>query len=297
MGLLDKLKASGASDADIEAMKPLLSNELFVKAVEEDLNAVSEAKEAARQAEIARKDYEEKYGAANKSLEDYNKWYKEQAEPAFEAIRKDAVTAREEAARYREKLKAAKDYGFADLTDADLEAPKATPPVQDTPKVDLPDLSRYVTADAFAGQVKEFGDMYGRALAMATDIAEEHRDLFGTRINMSALREKAVAEGKSIDEMWRREYDVEGKRQEKARLAAEAEEKKKQEWIESIRKEEREKVLSNFGSNPQTRDPMPSKFPVFQNKDREATPWSKSGDKSLDRVGKVMTTLAKTGIA
>lgn len=289
MGLIETLKANGASDADLEALTPLLSNEVFVKTVEKDLSAVAEEREKSRLAEIARKDAEEKYVKANSSLEEYNKWYKEQAEPAFEAIRKDAVSAREEASKYRERLKAAKDYGFSDLTDPD---PVTTPvTVADPVKVDLPDLTKYVTVDDFQNNVKSFGDMYGRAVAMATDIAEEHRELFGSRINMSALRDKAVAEGKSLDEMWNREYDVKGARDKRQVIAKEAEEKKHQEFIESIRKEEREKVISQMG-NPATRDPMPSRYPVFQVKEKGDLPW-KTGDRSVDRVGKVMTTLAK----
>ena len=288
MGLIETLKANGASDADLEALTPLLSNEVFVKTVEKDLNAVAEEREIARKAEIARKDAEEKYVKANSSLEEYNKWYKEQAEPAFEAIRKDAVSAREEASKYRERLKAAKDYGFADLSDPE---PEAKIEVKPEPKVDLPDLTKYVTVDDFQNNVKSFGDMYGRAVAMATDIAEEHRELFGSRINMTALREKAVAEGKSLDEMWNREFDVKGAREKKQLIAKEAEEKKHQEFIESIRKEEREKVISQMG-NPATRDPMPSRYPAFQVKEKGDMPW-KTGDRSVDRVGKVMTTLAK----
>jgi hypothetical protein len=294
MGLLEILKAQGASDADIEAMKPLLANEKFTSAIESELSAKSEAEKRASEFEKASKDFEAKFAESSKYAQDMQEWYNSQAMPAMTALQKDAMKAREEAVRLQERLRAAKDYGLADI--ADPIDPIVIPEVKPEPvvKQDLPDLSKYATND-FLLQVAE---KEGEAIAMAADISQEHRDLFGTRLNMTELRKKAVEQKKTLSEVWQSDYRVADRRAELAREAQAAEEKKKQDWIESIRREEREKVLSQIG-NPQTRDPLPSKFPGFANKDTSTpAPWEKrDGLRANERVSKVLTTLAKSGVA
>ena len=316
--LLELMKKHGATAENIEAMRTMLENPAVNAAYANELKAREDATAAA--ATLA-KSFESKNNEALAQLADATaratteaakseemlKWYNDTATPAYQTAMNDAIRAREHAAQLEARLKAAEDYGFnvpkidppAVLPPAAVAAPVAAPIVPGSQAVDLPDLSKYSTKEELNSYYSQAGD----AIAMAQDIGFEHQQLFGFEkpLSFHDLRQKAIAEKKPVREIWERDFDVSGRKAEieKGRqdklIAARAAEN------DAIRKEEREKVISEFG-NPMTREPVASTHPgfSFSTKDRAGSqPWDATGtrDRSTERAGKVLTTLAKQNVA
>lgn len=304
--LLELLKKAGAKPEDIEAMRPMLENEQYNSAYTSELKSREDARVAA---EAKAKEFETQSTTYRTQAEEYDKkvkeaevrvqsmqdWYEKDATPAYQAAMNDAIKAREQAAALEARLKAAEEYGF--------NVPKVDPPVAPivapvaavVPQADLPDLSKYATTDTLNTFYAQAGD----AIEQAQDITSEHFQLFGFEkpLSFHDLRQKAMAEKKPIRDIWEKEFNVAGRKQEieaasQAKVAA-----ARQAEIDSAVKAERERVISEMG-NPMTRDAMPSRNPTlaFSAKDRSgSSPWAGSStiDRSNERAAKVLTTLAK----
>lgn len=166
---IDILKAQNYTDAEIAEINPRL-----LKAIENE--------------EIERDRLATEHARLTKDVADNQVWYQQTALPALNKALNDATTAKAEEAKYRTKLQAAQEYGLAKVADdqdgtdlADKTAKKTDDGAPD---------SRYVTTDVFA----QTADQFGTAIAMATDIAEEYRELHGKRIpgGVTALRNEFI---------------------------------------------------------------------------------------------------------
>jgi hypothetical protein len=308
--LLEILKAQGATEADLEQMKPLLGNPKFASAIENEITAkaelerkVAETSGKLSEFESQRNQFEVKATEAEKLVGEYKTWYDTQALPGIAKLQQDAIREAEKRAAAEAKMAKAKElYGFEipeDTPVVNTTVPTTTPVTAapgTTPRQDLPDMNKYVTADYFNQQA----DAFGQALASTQDLAFEHMQLFGADkpVNFTALREKAVAEKRPVKEIWEREMNVAGRRQEiQAKREADAQAKRDAE-IAAARQEGFEKGMSQ-SINPTTREPMPSRFGVsFTKRDASAgKPWEAGAAREQDRLQKVVSTLAKQGAA
>lgn len=311
--LLEILKANGATEADLEMMKPLLSNQKFSGAIESELTAKGEWERKAAESsgklsefESQRNQFEAQAEEAKKKVTQYDEWYNGVL-PTLQKVQQDTIAAAAEAASAKAQLSKAKEmYGFDLPTDVPTvvtgstalpNSPVATAPTSPAAtRSDLPDLSNYITADRFAQEA----NVVGSAIADVQDLAFEHIALFGYNkpINMAGLRQKAVAEKRPIREIWERELHVADRKGEIAAAAESERVKKYQEELAAARKEGYIEGASQ-SINPMTREPQNSRFGVaFTKRDSEgAKPWEAVSGRAQDRLQKVVSTLAKQGAA
>lgn len=309
--LLEILRANGATEADLEQMKPLLSNQKFAGAIESEFTAKAEWERKAGEAsgklnefESQRNQFEVQAKEASAKEAELRNWWETQASPAVTKLQADRVAAAERTAQLEARLKTAKEvYGFdipEDTPTVSTGTPTptitATPATPAAPRADLPDLSRYVTNDVLNQQA----DMVGQAIAQTQDLAWEHQQLFGNEkpINFTDLRAKAVAEKRPVRDIWEREMNAPARRQELQSQRDAAAQAKRDAEIAQARQEGFERGMSQ-SVNPMTREPVNSRFGVsFTKRDETAgKPWEASGSRSQDRLQKVVSTLAKQGAA
>jgi hypothetical protein len=309
--LLEILKANGASEADLEMMKPLLSNQKFAGAIENEITAKGEWERKAAEAsgklsefESQRNQFEAQANEAKTKVEQYDNWYNGVL-PTLQKVQQDAIAAAAGEASAKALLSKAKEmYGFELPTDvpAAVTNPTAPPasPVATAPnsatRTDLPDLSNYITADRFAREA----DVVGSAIADVQDLAFEHISLFGHNkpINMVGLRQKAVAEKRPIREIWERELHVADR---KSEISAAAETERVAKYQAELAAARKEGFIEGASQsiNPMTREPQNSRFGIaFTKRDSEgAKPWEAANGRAQDRLQKVVSSLAKQGAA
>lgn len=241
----DILLARGYTDADLASMATLLADAKFCAAIEAE----------AAELDQHRADLDK----AKKDLEDDAKWYQETAVPALNKATQDAITARKKQAELEAQLKAAQDYGLLKVADGqDKGNPPVNPNPNPNPSPDSSlDASKFVSVDEFNNTRAAFGS----AIAMAQDIADDHRELFGTRLpgGVTKLREEyqdAVSSRRyrgSLQQFWEEKYKVADKRNE---IAA----KSRQDEIDKAVADAKSKWISEQ-SNPMTRTPSSSRNP------------------------------------
>lgn len=309
--LSDFLKKNGATDADLEGMKPLLENSKFAASLEAEIAAKADAEKRATEAtgkitefESQRNQFEVKANEAIAKEQELRNWWETAAAPQVEKIRQDALRESERRAAAEARLAKARElYGFeipedtpANVGGVPTQAPGAAPgtPAAAVPAQPAFDTSKFVTSEVLNQQA----DMVGSAIAATQNLAFEHTRLFGYEkpIDFEGLRAKAVAEKRPLREIWERDFNVAGR---KAEIQAAEDAKRQSEFdakLAAARQEGYEKGMSN-SINPATRDAMPSKFPMTFTQ-RDATsgkPWDTSNARSQDRLQKVVATLAKAG--
>jgi hypothetical protein len=323
--LLEILKAQGATEADLEQMKPFLTNAKFTGAIEAEIQAKAEAERKYAEAngkltefESQRNQFEVKATEAEKKVSDYDDWYNNKITPALAKIQQETVSkqaaAAAETARYKAALEAAQtQYGFeipletpantpaaaaAAATGASVPAPGGNAPVPvQQPTIDT---SKFASVDDLNSRT----EMFGQALAATNDLLMEHVSLFGTNkpVNFEQLRTKAVAERKPLREIWERELHVPERKQEiAAKAQAEVETKRKAE-LDAARQEGIELGMSR-SINPNTRagESGPSNYSVIsqaRTRDAVSPPWVGNADlRQQGRIEKVISHLAKAGVA
>lgn len=255
------LMSQGYTEADLAGMNTMLSDARFC--------GVLEAQDAEREKAV-------------KSKEDYDTWFNEKALPENLAVNKALAESRAREASMRELYKQAKDRGLSlQAIEAGFE-PEVVPPAGgggNQPTV--LDSSKFVSLETFGDAYAKTGD----AIALANDLAWEHRELFGTRLNTRELLADARSQKKSIDQVWETKYNVPGKRAEIAASQAKAHDDK-------IREEERARMASEYG-NPALRAPVDSRSPFTrENKppSQATQPWMQSAEQnSQARVARVLT--------
>jgi hypothetical protein len=238
---------------------------------------------------IAQRAFDAQQAAATAAIAEYKQkaddWYEKVAQPNLTKAQADATRAAAEAARLRalvvsstdESLrKVAEEMGYK--PDGSAAAPAAAP----KPGAADFDPNKYFTRD----DIVQIAEREGDAIAVAQDIAFEHRQLFPDKaLNFRELRKEAVAAKKPVEQLWMEKFGVNAAREARSKSDREAHEN-------SIRKEEREKVtaeLLNAQVNPNMVPGTTSSSPFVPRPKagREKAPWEAGldGDNgSGDRV-------------
>jgi hypothetical protein len=135
----------------------------------------------------------------------------------------------------------------------------------------------------------------GDAIAIAQDIAYEHRQLFPDKpLNFRELRREAVSRKMPVESLWMERYSVQAARDTKA-AADKATEKAKIE-TDAVTKYKSE----NPQTNPMLQQPRISSTPFITppSASTEKQPWLKSdAEKDNARLNKVLTSLQSQGLA
>lgn len=251
------LRSQGATDEDVKVLDTTIGRKAF------------EAQQAQVAAEAARIRAE-----ADTAVADYKKkaddWYETVAQPNITKAQQDATKAAAEAARLRSLVASSTDEGLKAVAKEmgyTLEG-GGNPPKTPSGEENKIDTSKFVTLENISGALNEAGGN----LARMQDMVLEHMQLFpGQRLNVTKLREEAIAAKKSIYDFWEQKYKVSD-----ARAAAEAAATKARE--DAIRKEERDKVVAEYAdraANPNLA-PGSSSSNVFVPRaaaGREKAPW------------------------
>lgn len=238
---------------------------------------------------IAQKAFDAQQAVATAAIAEYKQkaddWYEKVAQPNLTRAQADATKASAEAARLRalvvsstdESLrKVAEEMGYK--ADGSAAAAAAAP----KPGASDFDPNKYFTRD----DVIQIAEREGDAIAVAQDIAFEHRQLFPDKpLNFRELRREAVAAKKPVEQFWMDKFGVGSAREARSKADREAHES-------AIRKEEREKVTAELASqyaNPNTVPAGTSSSPFVPRPKagREKAPWEAGldGDNgSGDRV-------------
>lgn len=263
------LKSNGATEDEIKVLDTPVARRAF-----DALQSKVEAESAARIAKEA-------------ELTNYDKWYQEKALPEYKAMETEYMKNASEAARYKAMVEAAQKQGLIEV-EANAAAASAA--------------AAAAAANPPAFNEKEFidrviiplADKEGDAIALASDIAFEHRQLFPDKpLNFRELRRAALAARKPVEQYWMETFGVQAARQSQADAARKAHE-------DSIRKEERDKVVKELADkygNPDARPPVPSTSPFTQRPEggRDKQPWEAS-EKSNERVQRVTQKLIQTTV-
>ena len=224
------LRAQGASEEDIKALTEGSFATAAVKAFD--------ASVAAAAAETARIRAE-----ADASIATYkanaDKWYEEVATPALSAAQQAKIKSDAEAARLRSLVAQSQDEGLKAVAKEmgyDVTGGANNPPPNPNPGTPGFDPNKYFTRD----EIVSIAAQEGEAIAVAQDIAFEHRQLFPDKpLNFRELRREALAAKKPVEQFWMERYGVTAARDKAAADAKAADEAR-------IRKEERDKVTAEF---------------------------------------------------
>lgn len=166
-------------------------------------------------------------------------------------------------AKLREAAMRAKQQG---LTEADLGieptllSPMSEPaPAQQTARTRTEPDPQYITKK----ELEDIGRAYSSYPVELLDLAETHAEIFGTRLKVGPLMEKARALNKNVVDVWREEYNPEGKIKEKsdAELAAKLAEAEARGEARGVQKAMRIPGQPPSGDYPHS--------PVFEVSDRE----------------------------
>lgn len=264
------LRENGASEEDIKALDVPAAR----KAYDALLKSVADA-----QADAADK-------AAKVTA--YDKWYNEVAEPTASQLKAERDIAKADAAAERARLKDLQEAGLIKLEVA-KEAAKEPVAVPFDPKA-----HNLVTSDT----LRAVANMEGDAIAIMADIQDEHRELFGTRINARELRKEALAQNKSLEEVWMTKYNVAAKRTEVAAAAQAARDKKIADDAIAKYRSENENPLTrpaSASSNPFTTAAAAKK--TGTDGSTNVLPWQGNREeRANDRVNRALQNLQKSGV-
>ena len=168
------------------------------------------------------------------------------------------------------------------------------------------DESKFMTRTQFDEEVARYAAAQGSAIAMANDLAMEYRRLTGSDMldyattnsegapltGMSALLYEARRDKKPLPDYIASKFDFAGKRAAARDAATKAAE-------EAIRKDERAKVVSEYG-NPNTRPGMPSNQPFIPQRAGEGAgkmPWEvPAAERRNNRIQRALETQARSTV-
>lgn len=270
--LEDILKAQGYTDADLTAAEPLLKDPRFRQSIEAGVEAIA-AEE--------RKD----------ELGKWQKWHAETALPALDAAMKREQDARKELAAQKAYIQTLEEQGLITASESEAARKKADEEAAAKKAAEFnPKDHKLVTSDDLDSRVVQFAELEGDAIALAQDIAAEHQRLFGTHLpSFRELRREALAAKQPVEQYWQTKFKVQDKR-------AELDAKAKKDWEDKIRKEERDKVLSEQ-LNPMTRTPSISRASFTRPPEGAGQPWAKSPEElAAQRVQKGFKALVDKGL-
>lgn len=266
------LSTKGYSQQEITDLAPMLANNKFRKDLEEELGKLEKA---------------------TVDLNEYDRWYTQEITPEHLRLvkeRDDAVaTAAAEKARM-EAYQRTSQMRQAGKTEAEIrESERIERERVAAEAASKVDTSKFVTSDTF----QRAFDATGEAMAVATNIVSNHMQLFpGQFVDMEQLQRDAKAARKPVKQFWEEKYNVAGRRQELANKAKEDERA-------AIRKEEREKMIVEFGgSNPNLQVMAPSHNPFVIRKAASVgkQPWERTeNEMQRERIEKAIQNAAKRG--
>ncbi len=245
---LDEVAADGSLSKEEReaALKVLGKDPKIVKRIEE--GTLRQSDYSRKQAELKKKEDE----TANMIAA--NQEWRKGAEAKLTKALSDLESERTTRAQYEARVKKiADEYG---IDPAEITVPGATAaaadPVATAPKKEpAPD---YVTREVF----DQFSGIQTQLPAAIMDLAAEHFDLFGKPLKgATGLVKKALDTGKPLRAVWEEEFQVANRRDELA-------EENRRKTEESIRRDERQKVLSEV-SLPSHRPDNTPRSPVFSN--------------------------------
>lgn len=191
--------------------------------------------------------------AAKKDAEDF---YETKVTPALAGIDKKVAMANSEAARYKAYLQSLKDQGY------DVPADVLAAPVDPSKNPTNPNPTNGFTREDFNKEMQGTG----LTLVSLNSLSNEYFDLYGSPY-LTGEQDFAEAQKarKPMREFVRDKYKFEEKRTAKAAAADQAR-------IDKIVGErvatEKQKLVEQYGSNPETRAPLASKFDKIE-KSRE----------------------------
>lgn len=287
MTLEELLKRKGWGDQDLEAVRPLLSDQRFRQTLEEEYGAIASELASAKQRDA---EWQRKLD------EDYN--------PRIFAAEQEAQKARRELADAREQIQIAKDYGY--LTEDQAKTAIASAEAKAATTSNGYDPSKHPTWD----DVNKFADAEGQAIAMAADLTAEYAQLHGGRsiyeyesvINgqsmrgMQALRQEAKSARQPLDKYVSDKFDFAGKRRAMA-------EQKERDREASIRKDERERAEAEFatrlGANPNILMARPSTAPFIPPRTNDGKqPWERgtAQQRKAESIARLTALQAKGGV-
>lgn len=249
---LEWLKAqSGLSDDELKAMEAVAGHAKFVGMLQKIITSNETA--------------ERDKAAAEEQRLAFEKRYQEEFIPEMRKITQDALAAKGEAARMKAQLDQAREYGIV----PDPPAPAATNEPPRAPGSPSPDTS---IRDDFG----KFAAAQSRTIIALNDLNAEHFRLFGSPLgDTQGLVDEVTRQhtlgnkGFTLKQAWETKHNVAAKRDE---LSKAERQKEIDAAVAAARKEDREK----FGSNPNTRSGVPSRFSTYKATDSGKEPWKAS---------------------
>lgn len=285
MKLEDVLKKQGFSDADIAAAGPLLGDAKFRGAVETFVGGM-----------------ESQLTAFRVENDNWANWAEQTNKPQLDTLGREKLDLTGKVGSLEARLQALDPT----YKPGEPQQRGAQPPAGGSPTGDF-DPAKYglMTRAQFDEEVLKYAAGQGSAIALANDLAMEYRRLTGSDMldyqttdsdgrpmaGMSALLYEARRDKKPLPDYIATKFDFAGKR-------AAAREASQKAHEESIRKDERTKVVAEFG-NPNTRPGMPSAQPFIppraNNEGAAKMPWEvPAAERRNRRISNALETQAKS---
>jgi hypothetical protein len=238
---------------------------------------------------------------AAETIEANRKWA-EQVEAQNQTYLKERDSATVETAAYKARMAKMQELGLIEIAEK-MEPGSVTPKQGETPAFDPKTLEKYVDRDTLMAVAEREGD----AIAIAQDIAFEHRQLFPDKpLNFRELRREALArrgaDGRpmSVEAHWEEKYDVRAAR---AAAAAKAQSDREAKIAaDAVAKYKSENSTTNPFTAPAaaSRTPFTGRVPSAPGAATggdQRQPWQKSdAEREQSRLSKVMTHLSESGI-
>lgn len=215
VGEMTKSGALSASEA--ATLTGIVSKEPVAKAIGEGVLRQSDYSRRMNEVQAAQKKAEE-------IVKQNDAWRKE-AQAKVDAATSALDNERTTRSQYEKKLKAiSEEYGI-EVAELKAAAKEDTTPVPAGKKAISYEEFSQTTTDSL------------RVQALLVNLANEHQALFGKTLDVSEIVDKSLETGKPVRAVWEEMHSVSAKKQE-------LQDKDRTAWEERIRREEREKVLS-----------------------------------------------------
>jgi hypothetical protein len=232
MDIRNYLAEQGLTDEEINAV---VGNEKTAKAMSSALTKYEEGTTALTRAAAEKKETTDFWEQKTQELQG--------SVNRLTAAEKKAATATAERARYAAYLQSLKEQGY-DVPDDLVSAPAKQE--SEAPK--------YFTREDFEKGIRQTAP----DLVSLTALSNEYYSLFGKPyVEVETDFTEAQKSGKSLRDFARSKYNFDGK---KTELAAAADQKRIDDIVAEKMKTKEAELAAKYGSNPETRSPMPSKF-------------------------------------
>lgn len=273
MTYAEYLRSQGATDDEIKILDVPLARKAFEK-MQTDLSAAESARKAA---ETAAAEIETKT----------KEWYDSTVVPTYESIRNESIRNAAELAKAKTALIEIQKRGLVNVAKDMGYDPEGAPPADKTP------AAAFDPEKFFQERIVPLAASEGDAIAVAQDIAAEHRVLFPDRpLNFRELRREAVAAKKPVEQFWMERYGVQAARDAKAAADKEAYERKLRDEGAAA---ERARYADQANPNMRPFAPSASPFTPRPAANREKQPWE-IGSEALagDRVARATKKVLET---